>query len=47
MSCAIRRRCLEYALDTGQGHGVWGGTSEDERRAIVTGRSRDRLSRVG
>jgi WhiB family transcriptional regulator, redox-sensing transcriptional regulator len=47
MSCAIRRRCLEYALDTRQEHGVWGGTSEDERRALVAGRSRDRLSRVG
>jgi len=46
-SCAIRRRCLEYALDTRQDHGVWGGTSEDERRAIVASRSRDRLSRVG
>ena len=34
-SCAIRRRCLEYALDTRQEHGVWGGASEDERRAIV------------
>jgi WhiB family transcriptional regulator, redox-sensing transcriptional regulator len=46
-SCAIRRRCLEYALDTRQEHGVWGGTSEDERRVMVAGRSRDRLSRVG
>ena len=45
-SCAIRRRCLEYALDTRQDHGVRGGTSEDERRAIVASRSRDRLSRV-
>ncbi|HEY2077020.1 MAG TPA: WhiB family transcriptional regulator [Streptosporangiaceae bacterium] len=46
-SCAIRRRCLEYALDTRQEHGVWGGTSEDERRAIAASRTRDRLSRVG
>jgi WhiB family transcriptional regulator, redox-sensing transcriptional regulator len=46
-SCAIRQRCLEYALDTRQEHGVWGGTSEDERRALVAGRRRDRLSRVG
>jgi WhiB family transcriptional regulator, redox-sensing transcriptional regulator len=46
-TCVIKRRCLEYALDTRQEHGVWGGTSEDERRAIVASRSRDRLTRVG
>jgi WhiB family redox-sensing transcriptional regulator len=46
-SCAIRRRCLDYALDTRQEHGVWGGASEDERRAIVASRSRTRLSRAG
>jgi WhiB family transcriptional regulator, redox-sensing transcriptional regulator len=46
-SCGIRRRCLEYALDTRQQHGVWGGTSEEERRAIVASRSLERLSRVG
>jgi WhiB family transcriptional regulator, redox-sensing transcriptional regulator len=46
-SCAIRRLCLEYALGTRQEHGVWGGTSEDERRAIAATRSGHRLSRVG
>jgi WhiB family transcriptional regulator, redox-sensing transcriptional regulator len=46
-SCGIRLRCLEYALDTRQEHGVWGGTSEDERRAIAASRSRERLSQVG
>jgi WhiB family transcriptional regulator, redox-sensing transcriptional regulator len=46
-SCGIRRQCLEYALDTRQQHGVWGGTSEDERRAIAASRWRERLSRVG
>jgi WhiB family redox-sensing transcriptional regulator len=48
VSCSIRQRCLEYALDTGQEHGVWGGTSEDERRAIAASRARERrLSAVG
>ena len=26
--------CLQYALETGQDSGVWGGLSEDERRAL-------------
>lgn len=33
--CAIRQQCLDYALDSGQPHGVWGGTSEEERRTIA------------
>lgn len=32
--CPIRSACLAWALDTGQEHGVWGGKSEDERRAM-------------
>ena len=29
--CPIRQQCFEYALETDQRHGVWGGTSPDER----------------
>lgn len=29
--CAVRRQCLQYALATRRAHGVWGGTSEEER----------------
>jgi WhiB family redox-sensing transcriptional regulator len=29
--CRVRRQCLQFALATGQMHGVWGGTTEDER----------------
>jgi WhiB family redox-sensing transcriptional regulator len=29
--CPVRRQCLAFALDTRQDHGVWGGTSEQER----------------
>jgi WhiB family redox-sensing transcriptional regulator len=29
--CPVRRQCLAFALDTRQDHGVWGGTSEEER----------------
>ena len=31
-SCRVRRQCLQYALATHQLHGVWGGTSEEERQ---------------
>ena len=27
--------CLDYALETNQDSGIWGGTSEEERRASV------------
>ncbi|MER7488022.1 WhiB family transcriptional regulator [Streptomyces sp. NPDC126497] len=32
--CPVREQCLRWALDTGQTIGVWGGTSETERRAL-------------
>lgn len=32
--CPVRTDCLSWALDSGQDHGVWGGMSEDERRAL-------------
>lgn len=32
--CPVRTSCLEWALAGGQEAGVWGGTSEDERRAL-------------
>lgn len=32
--CGVKRECLEFALDTNQDCGIWGGTSEEERRDI-------------
>ncbi|KUM73130.1 WhiB family transcriptional regulator [Streptomyces curacoi] len=32
--CPVQEQCLDWALDTGQSIGVWGGTSETERRAL-------------
>jgi WhiB family transcriptional regulator, redox-sensing transcriptional regulator len=32
--CSVVEDCLTWALDTSQDSGVWGGTSEDERRAL-------------
>ncbi|MBD4650932.1 WhiB family transcriptional regulator, partial [Xanthomonas citri pv. citri] len=37
--------CLAWALEAGQDHGVWGGMSEDERRAIKRRQSRFRVRR--
>jgi WhiB family transcriptional regulator, redox-sensing transcriptional regulator len=39
--CPIREQCLDYALDSHQVYGVWGGTSEEERRVIAGRRRRD------
>jgi WhiB family redox-sensing transcriptional regulator len=41
--CLVRSECLEFALDTNQDSGIWGGLSEEERRVIR--RQRARLSR--
>ena len=32
--CPVQEPCLRFALDTDQAIGVWGGTSETERRAL-------------
>ena len=32
--CPVRLECLAYALDSGEAYGVWGGATEDERRAM-------------
>jgi WhiB family redox-sensing transcriptional regulator len=32
--CAAQPACLEFALATNQESGIWGGTSEDERRKL-------------
>ncbi|MFD4224756.1 WhiB family transcriptional regulator [Streptomyces griseus] len=32
--CPVMETCLQWALDSGQDHGVWGGTDEEDRRRI-------------
>jgi WhiB family transcriptional regulator, redox-sensing transcriptional regulator len=32
--CPVSTECLNWALASGQDTGVWGGMSEDERRAV-------------
>ncbi len=34
-SCAVRQQCLDYALTVRERYGVWGGTSERERRRLL------------
>jgi WhiB family transcriptional regulator, redox-sensing transcriptional regulator len=33
-ACDVQRACLEFALVTNQDSGIWGGTSEEERRTL-------------
>ena len=33
--CPVKQTCLEYALVNRIDHGVWGGTSERQRRRIL------------
>lgn len=40
VGCPVRAECLGWALDTNQANGVWGGTDEDERRALHCARRR-------
>jgi WhiB family redox-sensing transcriptional regulator len=32
--CPVKGQCLDYALKTGERFGIWGGTSERERRKL-------------
>jgi WhiB family transcriptional regulator, redox-sensing transcriptional regulator len=32
--CPVQKECLAYALDAGLADGVYGGMSEDQRRAL-------------
>ena len=32
--CQVKDLCFEFALKTNQDSGVWGGTSEEERRQV-------------
>jgi WhiB family redox-sensing transcriptional regulator len=33
-TCSVQEECLNYALETNQEAGVWGGYAEDERRRL-------------
>jgi WhiB family redox-sensing transcriptional regulator len=40
--CPVQQECLEYALAANEQAGIWGGTTEAERRAIRRRRARER-----
>ena len=40
--CPVTTECLSWALESGQDAGVWGGMSEDERRALKRRNARTR-----
>jgi WhiB family redox-sensing transcriptional regulator len=33
-SCRVQDRCLSFAFETNQEDGIWGGTTEEERRKL-------------
>lgn len=33
-SCPVQNTCLQYSLDSGERHGIWGGLTETERRRL-------------
>lgn len=35
--CPVREPCLQYAIDSRQTHGIWGGTDPDQRRTLIAG----------
>lgn len=41
--CPVQLECLDYALERTIWHGVWGGLTEQERRALAV---RDRRARA-
>lgn len=41
--CPVIHACREWAMATGQTHGVWGGTSEQERATALRKARRDQV----
>lgn len=37
LGCPVQKQCLQWALDTDERFGVWGGLSERERRRLKRG----------
>ena len=38
--CQVRTACLRFALDAKETHGIWGGTTPEERRREMRRRTR-------
>lgn len=44
--CALRDTCLRHAIDNHESYGVWGGTSERDRRKIQRARNLHKSRRI-
>jgi len=40
LGCAVASECLEWALQSNENAGIWGGLTEDERHALRRSRQR-------
>jgi WhiB family redox-sensing transcriptional regulator len=45
-ACKVKTECLNYALDNGEKFGIWGGTSERERRRLRRARAAERRAKA-
>jgi WhiB family redox-sensing transcriptional regulator len=45
--CSVQEDCLQYALESNQESGVWGGYAEDERRRLRKRWLAERRRRAG
>lgn len=43
--CGVRQQCLDFAMQTGEVHGVWGGTTPEERIRFRRQHARRRIRR--
>ena len=34
-SCVVRQECLDYSIEVEEGHGIWGGLNELERKRLL------------
>ena len=41
-NCPVKRQCLDFAIQTGETNGIWGGTTPEERIRVLRGRNRRR-----
>jgi transcription factor WhiB len=45
-ACPVQSECLAFALDVSEEHGVWGGTTETERRLLMRRSRKERQQAV-
>jgi len=43
-ACPVRAECLDFAINTHQSEGVWGGMTPSQRRRLVRARRKENLA---